>query len=104
TVVALRSRLLPSFPTRRSSDLHACRLAHGSVCARSGGTFRNHAAPWRSGRPDRRVRHSIAQGGQNEKWSSTVRSGSLSAERGLRSEENTSELQSIAYIVCRILL
>src|SRR2546425_5701415 len=31
-------------------------------------------------------------------------SGDLTARRGLRSEEHTSELQSLAYLVCRLLL
>src|SRR5205823_12480235 len=79
-------RLL-SFPTRRSSDL------------------RSRAARWRRSRS------------RSQYWGSARRpiSGSCSRRRGsrrssssspaaCRSEEHTSELQSLAYLVCRLLL
>src|SRR5947199_1781019 len=67
---------LPSFPTRRSSDL---------------GGPPSHGASGRSG-PSR---------------SSSLRErrrGPLSRRRGVRSEEHTSELQSLRHLVCRLLL
>src|SRR5205823_12120232 len=92
----------PSFPTRRSSDLPglppACRQ-------RERGSDRGALlAVWGSGAPPqaRRLR---------EWGATTCRSGAepirdvrVSIARRARSEEHTSELQSLAYLVCRLLL
>src|SRR5262245_64140092 len=66
---------LPSFPTRRSSDLDACPAAR--IRARNGDGDRGHDRPRRASAP-----------------STTAR----------RSEEHTSELQSLRQLVCRLLL
>src|SRR5687767_15555891 len=97
-------RDLPSFPTRRSSDLRrggggfrpsrgdepTLRLAGGG---RGGGKARSAEAPGlRTGSEAQMKRQRAEQGGRR-------------AERlaALRSEEHTSELQSLAYLVCRLL-
>src|SRR5687767_757095 len=69
-------RGIPSFPTRRSSDLgEARRAAHDR---------------WRHDVRDELPRRT---------------EGGVELQRdGARSEEHTSELQSLAYIVCRLLL
>src|SRR5205823_14710356 len=78
-------RILPSFPTRRSSDLD------------------------RASRPLRVVDPAavldersvvLAEGGQRV----AEIDRDLGCRRTSRSEEHTSELQSLAYIVCRLLL
>src|SRR5205823_7543315 len=91
-------RDLHSFPTRRSSDLGRRRKSAPSrrastrvVCASpSPGRWRPTQTPTR---PTRR--------GPARAW--TRRTGSTSVWRP-RSEEHTSELQSLAYLVCRLLL
>src|SRR5687767_15832531 len=74
-------RDLPSFPTRRSSDLRGSasplRPRRGIACTRGEG-----AVPGRHGDSSARRRR----------------------RPGRRSEEHTSELQSLAYLVCRLLL
>src|SRR2546425_1589287 len=71
------------FPTRRSSDLRR-RVRLGARTGRSGG---------QSGRRQATLRaHARGKGPS---------SGGL---RDPRSEEHTSELQSLAYLVCRLLL
>src|SRR5262249_60051269 len=88
----------PSFPTRRSSDLPAHPISP-SVATTSG---RARGAPHRSAdrphtrrraswiRPTLRARHGTTRG--------CVR------DRSDRSEEHTSELQSLTNLVCRLLL
>src|SRR5205823_12703483 len=78
------TRVLPSFPTRRSSDLsviiptRTCPFLANSVSA---------CACWAN--PER----------------ATALLARLAARRSCsRSEEHTSELQSLAYLVCRLLL
>src|SRR5437899_7119850 len=79
---------LPSFPTRRSSDLRD----HGR---RRGQGRPRHAVERRSD-PYRRHSHPAAR------WKSVPRK---SPGRGVhRSEEHTSELQSLRHLVCRLLL
>src|SRR5205823_12433208 len=92
---------LPSFPTRRSSDLP--RRRRRSADARSAGkpdVARVRAAAARpppdvahAHRLDRRLRRS----GRGRAAAARTRATS-------RSEEHTSELQSLAYLVCRLLL
>src|SRR5205823_13768308 len=78
---------LHSFPTRRSSDLTRCREKEGAICVNGDGRGRPpvlfHAGNVRV------VDHleAVAGGGFPN-----------------RSEEHTSELQSLAYLVCRLLL
>src|SRR5205823_7777771 len=73
-------RALHSFPTRRSSDLGR------GVCVVRGLRAGN-------GRPGRDRTGGAGGGG-----------GGVPEPAGHRSEEHTSELQSLAYLVCRLLL
>src|SRR5437588_8933337 len=73
-------RDLPSFPTRRSSDL---RRQDGRACARR-------QAPGGDGVPEALQQH--------------VRREREEPPGGSRSEEHTSELQSHSDLVCRLLL
>src|SRR5205823_13493663 len=78
---------LHSFPTRRSSDLLPPGPALRPGPALSSGPALPAAATSRSGSPTRRPARS---GGRRPPT--------------MRSEEHTSELQSLAYLVCRLLL
>src|SRR5205823_7126026 len=89
-------RHLHSFPTRRSSDLCPARARHrgpGQACGPSPRQDR----PPRLGalRPARLERRRLDD--RSRKTAQRTR------RRG-RSEEHTSELQSLAYLVCRLLL
>src|SRR5205823_13510288 len=85
-------RDLHSFPTRRSSDLTRSdrderEHAHGLHPSKARATTRR---PWiRSLRARDRAAGSHCGGSTVDAW---------------RSEEHTSELQSLAYLVCRLLL
>src|SRR5690606_41482434 len=86
------SRDAPSFPTRRSSDLHA--LVDLSIKV----TAHGHAIDGQQPRVDAHHRRGVAVGGN-------ILGGN--APRGIgaaRSEEHTSELQSRENLVCRLLL
>src|SRR5205823_15058744 len=90
-------RVLPSFPTRRSSDLRRGAV-HGrrSKGFAPGDELRRrppHLAPLRPGRAD--------QPRRGARQRSRV---DLHDQAVARSEEHTSELQSLAYLVCRLLL
>src|SRR5205823_15129395 len=93
-----------SFPTRRSSD-----LKNGSVCSASIAD-RILATAWSTLSAQASIissPNSPAAGGVNFAASSAAtRFTSLSSEPTtawiLRSEEHTSELQSLAYLVCRL--
>src|SRR5205823_14175812 len=86
-------RDLPSFPTRRSSDLRECQwpkaLPRAPDCGRAG-----ERAPGSAERAARAC------------YPSRSRSAPCPADPRdwRRSEEHTSELQSLAYLVCRLLL
>src|SRR5205814_9993853 len=75
-------RDLHSFPTRRSSDL--CRPTNGAACS---------AKPKRSAYCSSGSRAASPRCGRT--WRSWL---------ALRSEEHTSELQSLRHLVCRLLL
>src|SRR5205823_14370128 len=77
-------RHLPSLPTRRSSDLARARYTSSRIAAE--------LVP--SARAD-----SSVNGTAGTSMCKSMRSSS-----GPRSEEHTSELQSLAYLVCRLLL
>src|SRR5690606_40184568 len=82
-------RYLPSFPTRRSSDLSLCNAVRGcSACAR------------------RIVSVPASESPQCFTLPSAIRSRIVPATSsiGIRSEEHTSELQSRENLVCRLLL
>src|SRR5205823_14668176 len=88
---------LHSFPTRRSSDLSAGRAARRSRQARRSRSAAAHARrqPCRGAPPPRS--RAVPRGG-------APRRESARPPRSARSEEHTSELQSLAYLVCRLLL
>src|SRR5690349_17160383 len=97
-------RVLPSFPTRRSSDLHrrrgrarpCLRRAPRATASRRGGS-----AGWPGrGRRERRRRARRRPGGCAYDVIRT-RSDGFSLGRVVRSEEHTSELQSRRDLVCR---
>src|SRR5205823_14753832 len=104
TVASAPPRALHSFPTRRSSDLV---LAHRRA-QRGQRIWLDRAdglgpGPGRRAREHDRehLRQPVAGGEGGEARAAGVhRSGKISA----RSEEHTSELQSLAYLVCRLLL
>src|SRR5262249_61936704 len=91
---------LPSFPTRRSSDL-GCRplggRGGGRTAADGGGTDGGGVAE-AAGRVEAGAGHA---GGRAVAASQQRRS---IAGAGTRSEEHTSELQSLTNLVCRLLL
>src|SRR5205823_11694116 len=68
-----------SFPTRRSSDLSSKKIARAAI--------------WPSERSRRRSVRNVSSQPANVPSRATA-----------RSEEHTSELQSLAYLVCRLLL
>src|SRR5687767_15650004 len=89
-------RGLPSFPTRRSSDLGRLRLRSAEQAHADAG-----AAPGRERRAGARahgLRDADAEGRGRHHAPHPRRAADA------RSEEHTSELQSLAYLVCRLLL
>src|SRR5205823_13396326 len=86
-------RTLHSFPTRRSSDLYAGLLWDG--CQNTPGRI--------SGSPLTSLWRKSSRWGYRRRWKRITVSSWLKCDRG-RSEEHTSELQSLAYLVCRLLL
>src|SRR5205823_10660410 len=90
---------LPSFPTRRSSDLMAPSVAPFADLLRS--------AVSEPGIVSAAYRqfHNYSVGNQLLAWSQCltrdIQPGPMAT---YRSEEHTSELQSLAYLVCRLLL
>src|SRR5205823_13994040 len=94
------SRPLPSFPTRRSSDLAGTSKPHQNtsrvrILARRTPAW----APLRRRAPSRRFMQ-LRRGRLPRR--PAVRA--LRRDGARRSEEHTSELQSLAYLVCRLLL
>src|SRR5205823_9574899 len=94
--LSARSRHPPalhSFPTRRSSDLLLLRRA---AALEEGHAAQDHRREERAGQHD--AAHLLEDDGQVDEVEAraTVLLG--------RSEEHTSELQSLAYLVCRLLL
>src|SRR5205823_10001423 len=97
-------RTLPSFPTRRSSDLEesdAVLAGHDHV-----GEDEVKALPLHQ---VERARHAVAHRGFMAGHAEGARQGRqrvcvvVNYEEMCRSEEHTSELQSLAYLVCRLL-
>src|SRR5262249_61826267 len=88
-------RPLPSFPTRRSSDLRA----QPALSRSPQHVPRSHALS-----RDRRSYRGAAIGGPDcARRGVSLRSGS-DRRTSVRSEEHTSELQSLTNLVCRLLL
>src|SRR5205823_14840447 len=103
TCYALHPRL-PSFPTRRSSDLMLDAICLGDalldvqhLLTLVGDVLAKGAQHHPGTRPLER-RRDLVEGLYQICWHSQ-RNG----DRGCRSEEHTSELQSLAYLVCRLL-
>src|SRR5205814_9550317 len=90
---------LPSFPTRRSSDLHEvgdfAERCREKKCPRN--PLPSRPSPHE---PDVRLRRIVERGGASLPLTPSLSLG----ERGQRSEEHTSELQSLRHLVCRLLL
>src|SRR5205823_10169229 len=89
-------RPLHSFPTRRSSDLPRTRARD----AARAGEWRARRAP--SPCPTRPAAARSSRSAPRAEWRWTP--PRCAASRRRRSEEHTSELQSLAYLVCRLLL
>src|SRR5690606_39789871 len=89
-------RSLPSFPTRRSSDLAVRLLAGRSAAARAAGRG---DLSGRAQQPARRIRHRA-----DCRAPAAGRAGRAARHGDRRSEEHTSELQSRENLVCRLLL
>src|SRR5205823_14825065 len=90
-------RALHSFPTRRSSDLVGRKEILGS------GILYDHK--YASGRTDELSKRLVTQYGQMSDILDVLRVLiDIRNGNGQRSEEHTSELQSLAYLVCRLLL
>src|SRR5205823_13178128 len=94
----------PSFPTRRSSDLPTP-LPRGERGAKPGS--HDHPTTHRPRRllvgrsaPEATPQGRPARGAEGSRGEPAGRAAGGSHERG-RSEEHTSELQSLAYLVCR---
>src|SRR5205823_7594287 len=98
----LDTRDLHSFPTRRSSDLGSDPRPREGDRARS---RTERLAARGSGRPARRPRRARTRDGSLRRAARDgARLGIDRREAQARSEEHTSELQSLAYLVCRLLL
>src|SRR5690606_40810679 len=91
---------LHSYPTRRSSDLHAAGEGGLDLAARDPG---NRAAQDLR-RIGRRVQHQRQQGAEPGLTEEGPQPDALQRRAELRSEEHTSELQSRENLVCRLLL
>src|SRR5205823_13124582 len=95
---------LHSFPTRRSSDLLV--TASRQQCLNCSSIGRARTAPGNIGKPQRNKRSSHSTYRKAACTFSGVHSASNALTfrpSALRSEEHTSELQSLAYLVCRLL-
>src|SRR5690606_41652490 len=92
------SRVIPSFPTRRSSDL----TARAAPKPPGAGTSSRPALPSARGRRFRRALST--EGAQEPAKSGRSRHCPAAVTPSPRSEEHTSELQSRENLVCRLLL
>src|SRR2546425_3235551 len=66
--------------------------------------FRSGSVPDGSGAPGTMLTVNLAAGNLTLSWGASCASGDNDYEVYQRSEEHTSELQSLAYLVCRLLL
>src|SRR5205823_8501009 len=94
---------LHSFPTRRSSDLAAIDMLAVLSDAKGGACQHRVRRRRPVGRQDRGTRRPDRIHHRDEKIR-TLTSIAIFSLRRKRSEEHTSELQSLAYLVCRLLL
>src|SRR5205814_10464206 len=92
-----RPRHLPSFPTRRSSDLKA--REHGQTVDRNRWRL---VGPMHIAETREQARRDVRFG--LEAWLDYFRRVAALPLAPERSEEHTSELQSLRHLVCRLLL
>src|SRR5437016_10864004 len=97
-------RCLHSFPTRRSSDL----AAHGGTCRRNA-VRRLRLQLWRRRQDGQRAVSLLAGIAEARTWRTPKPRWNERADPrrdaiSSRSEEHTSELQSLTNLVCRLLL
>src|SRR5262249_60677258 len=95
-----RSPISPLFPTRRSSDLLA--RVEGRALARVGGELLQHGRDVGLGAHRGEVEAAPAHQHGAELVAAVGQASDAAAR--LRSEEHTSELQSLTNLVCRLLL
>src|SRR5262245_64027236 len=86
-------RHLHSFPTRRSSDLAAARALGGDAALVGSLAWSDAAMGWIG-------EWRLDAGGRSHGW----RISGVTFDDAFRSEEHTSELQSLRHLVCRLLL
>src|SRR5207244_13150604 len=102
--VARQQRVLPAFPTRRSSDLHAeaRRLMDSldAACEAAAARARSELERRERERPREKLHHDLDARDQRELFERQML-GEQATES--RSEEHTSELQSPDHLVCRLL-
>src|SRR5262249_60846019 len=92
-------RALHSSPTRRSSDL-SCPV----LLVHAGGGLVQHQQVRLLGQRPRHERPLLLTSGQCPEWPAGQIGQANLIERAVRSEEHTSELQSLTNLVCRLLL
>src|SRR5205823_13461903 len=95
---------LPSFPTRRSSDLHAAvqGFERNRACARAIGCP-DHVTPTEVKRlTGEKELERIGEILEPKSHFVRAVNRSIGSPQAVRSEEHTSELQSLAYLVCRL--
>src|SRR5205823_8485806 len=95
---------LPSFPTRRSSDLQTVKRTRTKSPLRTApAADRTSCSPASArGLPDGHA-DEVADGERHGSSCGPDRDLTGAREPDARSEEHTSELQSLAYLVCRLL-
>src|SRR5205814_3993146 len=97
------SQHLPSFPTRRSSDLDPAPLNMTETVVNL-----KPASAWRPGMTREKLIGELDQAaalpGVANIWTQPIINRINMLTTGIRSEEHTSELQSLRHLVCRLLL
>src|SRR5207253_11382632 len=96
-------RYLPSFPTRRSSDLLGFERRHNAVARAASADFSSFHAAIRDGLPIAPAYYPHVRA-LNRVGAAVADRRPLPLLRASRSEEHTSELQSRGHLVCRLLL
>src|SRR5205814_8704691 len=91
---------LHSFPTRRSSDLFPAFAPYAHDLQPGGG----HPPEGGPGRPVSRGRQHYARPACRREGRRSAGLAACACAKGDRSEEHTSELQSLRHLVCRLLL
>src|SRR5205823_11583298 len=94
----------PSFPTRRSSDLSAKAVTASALPARARLRQLASKVARKPGPPSRSRMLPVVRGPLAIVSCERVGKNLREKQVAFRSEEHTSELQSLAYLVCRLLL